>query len=129
MKKVMICLFLLLSILTYSQDNFRVDYTQISIYDSETGKWTDWKDGYNTFVMNYNDNGDIAHFKANGDKVVYRRISKEIEEGYTTEGNEHYQIIKALDEDGVTFSFQFFDKRKIGLKLIYSNIMIQFSEK
>ncbi len=129
MKKVIICLFFLFSIVTYSQDNFRVDYSQISIYDSETEKWTDWQDGYNTFVINYNENGDIAHCKANGDKVVYSRISKKIEEGYTTKENEYYQIINALDEDGVTFSFQFFDNRKIGLKLIYSNIMIQFSEK
>lgn len=128
MKKLIICLILLLSIVTYSQDKFRVDYTQISIYDSETEEWSDWKDGYNTFVINYNDNGDVAHFKANGDKVVYRRISQKKEEGYIADGKEHYQIIKALDEDGVTFSFQFFDNRQIGLKIIYSNIMIQFSE-
>lgn len=128
MKKLSI-IFFLLSINIYSQDKFRVDYTQISIYNAETEKWTEWQDGYNTFVINYNDNGDIAHFKANGDKVIYRRISNQIEQGYTTIEKEHYQIIKALDEDGTTFSFQFFDNRKIGLKLIYSNVMIQFSEK
>ena len=129
MKKIITFLCFFLSVMMFSQEKFRVDYKLISIYDTETEKWSSWKEGYNTFVINYNDNGDIAHFKANGDKVIYRRISKNIEEGYTSQGKEHYQIINALDEDGVTFSFQFFDNPEIGLKLIYSNIMIQFSGK
>lgn len=128
MKKIYIFISLIFSIITYSQDQFRVDYNQVSIYDSESKEWSEWKDGYNTFVINYNDNNDIAHFKANGDKVIYRRISKEIDEGYSSQGNEHYQTIKALDEEGITFTFQLFDNEKIGLKIIYSNIMIQFSK-
>ncbi len=95
MKKIYIFISLIFSIITYSQDQFRVDYNQVSIYDSESKEWSEWKDGYNTFVINYNDNNDIAHFKANGDKVIYRRISKEIDEGYSSQGNEHYQTIKA----------------------------------
>ena len=97
------------------------------IYKRETGTWTDWEKGYNTFVINYNSNLDIVHYKANGDKVIYRRLSEKIEKGYTEKGYNHYQIIKALDEDGNRFSFQLFDDRQIGLKLIYANIMIQFS--
>ncbi len=128
MKKISFLILFILSISCYSQDQFRQDYNLVSIYDSETEKWSDWKEGYNTFVINYNDNGDIAHFKANGEKVVYRKISREIEEGYTDSNNEHYQVIKALDENGLMFLFQFFDNPKIGLKIIYNDIMIQFSE-
>lgn len=94
MKKISFLILFILSISCYSQDQFRQDYNLVSIYDSETEKWSDWKEGYNTFVINYNDNGDIAHFKANGEKVVYRKISREIEEGYTDSNNEH--IIRLL---------------------------------
>ncbi|CAM3834222.1 hypothetical protein FLGE108171_15990 [Flavobacterium gelidilacus] len=130
MKKILIFICFILTIVTYSQskDQFRVDYDKISFFDSETKKWSEWKDGYNTFVINYNDNKDVAHFKANGEKVIYRRISDEIKEGYTPIGNEHYQIITALDEDGITFTFQLFDNKEIGLKIIYNNLMIQFSK-
>jgi len=128
MKKTSFLILFILSISCYSQDQFRQDYNLVSIYDSVTEKWSDWKEGYNTFVINYNNNGDVAHFKANGEKVVYRRISRDIEDGYTDSNNEHYQIIKALDENGLMFLFQFFDNPKIGLKIIYDDIMIQFSE-
>lgn len=109
-----------------SSSIFRRDYNVFCFYDNETEKWSEWKSGDNTFVLNYNTNGDIAHYKPSGEMVVYKKIS-EVEEDKTSHG-EHYQIISALDEDGLRFRFQFFDNPEIGLKLIYKDIMIQFSK-
>jgi hypothetical protein len=105
---------------------FRVDYYRIAIYDYDKEEWSDWKDGDNTFVININDNGDIAHYMPSGKTAAYKKISK-VEEG-TTENGKHYQIIKALDEDGTTFRFQLFDDEEIGLKMMYGNVLIQFAK-
>lgn len=109
-----------------TNSRFRRDYNIISIYDRDTDKWSEWKSGDNTFVINYNDNGDIAHYKPNGEMALYKKISS-VEEDKTDSG-ERYQIITALDEDGLRFKFQFFDDPKIGLKLIYNDVMIQFAK-
>ncbi len=50
-----------------------------------------------------------------------------VEEG-TTDNGKHYQIIKALDEDGTVFRFQLFDDEEIGLKMMYGNVLIQFAK-
>lgn len=105
---------------------FRMDYNYVAFYDVEKEEWSDWSEGNNTFVINYNSNGDIAHYKPNGEMDLYKNISS-VEDGYTDSG-EHYQIITALDEEGFRFIFQFFDNSSIGLKMIYGDIMIQFSE-
>jgi hypothetical protein len=109
-----------------SASRFRNDYYRIAVYDYDKEEWSDWKDGDNTFVININDNGDIAHYMPSGKTATYKKISK-VEEG-TTDNGKHYQIIKALDEDGTTFRFQLFDDEEIGLKMMYGNVLIQFAK-
>jgi len=111
---------------TNATSRFRRDYTYVCLYDFELDSWTEWEKGSNTFVMNYNDNFDIAHYKANGDFVLYKTISG-VEED-TTESGEPYQTITALDEDGTRFRFQIFYNPKIGVKLIYKDVIIQFAD-
>jgi len=108
-----------------SGEKFRNDYNYISVYDPKTETWGDWEAGDNTFVININEKGDIAHLKANGETVIYKKLSG-VEEGYTEKGNKHYQIIEALDEDGDVFIFQLFEDSSIGLKMIWGSFMIQF---
>lgn len=108
-----------------SSTKFRVDYNYISVYDPKTKTWGEWQSGDNTFVININEKGDIAHFKANGETVIYKKLSG-VEEGYTEMGNHHYQIIEALDDDGDVFRFQLFDDTSIGLKMMWDSFMIQF---
>jgi hypothetical protein len=96
----------------------------VAAWDKDTQEWGEWKLGYNTFVINCNDNNDIMHIKVNGSKVIYRKLSG-VQEGITEEGK-HYQIIRALDDDGDIFRFQIFDDSEIGAKIMYSNFMIQF---
>jgi Ni/Co efflux regulator RcnB len=128
MKRILITVVAILTLATnlkaQNTNKFRMDYSMISVYNAKTDTWTDWSSGENTFVINYNNNGDIAHFKPNGGIVVYKKISG-VEEGYA-KNRKHYQIIKALDEDGDVFSFQIFDDPTIGLKLMYRNVIIQF---
>jgi hypothetical protein len=116
---------LLLAFEGSAQDKFRVDYNYVAFFDGDTESWSDWEPGDNTFVVNVNERGDIAHLKANGETVIYKRLSG-VEEGYVNDLH-HYQIIRALDDDGDVFSFQIFDDSSIGLKLIYGNVIIQFA--
>lgn len=111
---------------TVKNKKFRIDYNHVTIYDPKTETWDDWKKGENTFVININERGDISHIKANGETVIYKKLSG-VKEGYTEDGNHHYQIINALDEDGDVFEFQLFDDYSIGLKMIWGSFMIQFA--
>ncbi len=108
-----------------STTKFRIDYNYIAVYDPKTETWGEWKSGDNTFVININEKGDIAHLKANGETVIYKKLSG-VEEGYTKKGDKHYQIINALDEDGDVFRFQLFDDTSLGLKMMWGSFMIQF---
>ena len=113
---------------SFSQNKFRVDYNNVSFYDFSTDTWSDWKEGDNTFIININDRGDIAHLKANGETVIYRKLSG-AEERYAGENNNyHFQIIDAFDEEGNVFKFQLFDDTSIGLKMIWDNVIIQFAK-
>jgi hypothetical protein len=104
---------------------FRLDHNYITLYDPSTETWGDWKEGDNIFVININSKGDIAHLKANGETVVYKKLSG-VEEGYTDKGEHHYQILKALDEDGDVFKFQLSDDTSVGLKMMWGKLMVQF---
>jgi len=110
-----------------TSEKFRLDFNMVSVYDADTKKWSEWKEGLNTFVINVNSNGDITHVTANGKEKLYRRTSKKVERDYTKDGS-GYQIINAIDYDGNNFRFQVFDDEKIGIKMIYGNVMIQFSK-
>lgn len=57
----------------FSQEKFRVDYGYVAWYNPKTETWSDWQEGDNTFVININKRGDIAHLKANGKTVIYKR--------------------------------------------------------
>lgn len=124
--------FLLLAVLVFTtftlsaQDQFRIDYDAVTLYAD--GDWGDWADGDNTFVFNADGTTNIVHYFANGDIVVYRRVSDK-EEGQTDQG-EHYQMIAVLDAEGHEVLLQYFDNPALGLKLIYSEEdMIQFAQK
>jgi hypothetical protein len=126
MKKLLLFLtFLTLSKIGFTQEKFRIDYSYVAFYDSETKTWGDWEEGDNTFVININEKGDVAHLKANGETVIYKKLSG-VEDGYS-DGN-HYQIINVLDENGDVIRLQIFDDKSIGLKLMWDSIIIEFAD-
>lgn len=106
---------------------FRIDMNYVSIYDIQTETWSKWKEGYNTFIINANTNQDIIHIKASGEEVIYRRTSQTVTRDYTKDGK-GYQTIYAFDDNGNKFKFQVFDDEKIGIKMIYGDVMIQFAK-
>jgi hypothetical protein len=111
---------------SFSQtEQFRVDFNLVAFYDMDTEEWSEWQLGENTFVLNFNDNNDIAHYKPDGDVAYYRNLGG-LEIGYTKNGD-RYQIVNALDEVGYEISFQLFDDNTIGAKLIWANFTVQFS--
>ena len=114
------------TVMTFAQEKFRRDYNYIAVFNSDTESWGDWQEGDNTFVFNINERFDIAHLKANGETVIYKKMSG-VEEGYTEDNNYHYQIISALDEEGDVFRFQVFDDPAVGLKMMWGRFIIQFA--
>ena len=106
-------------------EKFRADFNRVAIYLSTDAEWSEWFDAENTFVFNSNENNDVTHYRGNGSVIIYRNIGGL--ESDITESGDHYQIMKMLDEDGNQISFQLFDDISIGVKLITSDGMIQFS--
>ena len=78
-------------------------------------------------MINYNNNGHILHIMGSGKQVIYRNISKRVERKKPDEVKS-YQLVEVIDEDGNNCSFQIFDDYGIGIKLIYSYLIIQFSK-
>lgn len=93
---------------------------------SKEGEWSEWDKVDNTFVFNINENGDIAHIRANGKTIIYKKLTG-VEKSKTDDGEE-YQIMNALDEDGNVFRLQIFDNPSVGLKMMYGDIMVQFAK-
>jgi hypothetical protein len=106
-------------------EQFRVDFNHVAIFLSAEAEWSEWFDAPNTFVINANDNNDVIHYRGDGNVVVYRNLGGL--ESDVTETGDHYQILNMLDEDGDQISFHLFDNISIGVKLISSDGMIQFS--
>lgn len=128
-KPFLILFFIFFTINCYAQNEnkFRVDYDLVTFYDPETKTWSKWVEADDTFVININAKGDIAHFKINGTTSIYKKLSS-VEEGYIDD-NKHYQIIKALDNKGDIFKFQIFDDKYLGLKMMWGDFIIQFAKK
>ncbi len=108
------------------QGRFRNDYNVVAYYEVAEDKWTDWKQGETTFILNYNSNSDIKVFYPNGKQELLRKISP-IENGKTDDGEE-YQSLRVLDGEGIEATFQLFANKKVGVIIRYSNIHIQFAE-
>ena len=127
MKKILFTLALtILTVgLSKAQDKFRADYNYICFYDSDTKTWSKWEPAEHTLVFNYNANNDIVHFTAKGEMITYRNTGNK-DEGYTN--GKHYQTLDLIDEDGNFIRIQLFDDQSIGMKLIWGDLMIQFSK-
>jgi hypothetical protein len=111
--------------LNAQSEQFRVDFNHVAIFLSPDAEWSEWFEAPNTFVINSNDNNDIIHYRGDGNVVVYRNLGGL--EKDQTESGDRYQILNMLDEEGNPISFQLFDDISIGVKLISSDSMIQFS--
>ena len=103
------------------QNRFRIDCSLVTIYNPDTKKWSDWSEANNTFVINTNNNWDIIHYKASGNRASYRKVS-DVETGKTFDGKE-YQIASFLDEDGEEFLLQLIDDHSVRVIFTYKSGM------
>jgi len=112
---------------TEKPENDKRDYNLISSYDQYTEEWSKWEKTEEVFVLNYNDNGDIARFRPNKEMILYKKTSNvPVEKGKTSSG-ENYQIITAR-EGFLKYKFQFFDNPGIGLELNTGSIKLRFAK-
>lgn len=109
------------------REQFRRDFHYVAMYDEDIEPVSGPGEGYNTFIMNANDNGDVKHITAGGSEYIYRKLSK-VSEDYTDDGD-HYQAMTALDKDGDKFEFLIFDDLEIGIMMIYGNLILHFFNK
>lgn len=108
------------------KDNqFNRIYSKVRTFDVDTNAWSEWAEGKNTFIFNYNSNNDIKHILANGEEFQYQKIS-EVKEGSADDGNSYEEILMK-DEDGSRFALQLFNESSIGLMMMYKDMIFHFS--
>jgi hypothetical protein len=118
----LICILIILSSYSYSQEQFRITCNYYCYYDFNTSKWSQWEESDNIFVINSNSSRDIIHYTGSGKVVTYRLISDITEE-------EDYQIAYALDSKGYRIKFQIYSDGYNTVKIIHEalDLIIQFS--
>jgi len=79
-------------------EQFRQDFNVVSLYDSETKEWGEAQSENNTFVFNYNSNGDVKQYLVEG-SIVYTNLTTKTRNLTTTDGAK-YQEIDIRDADG-----------------------------
>jgi len=109
---------------TQTSDQFIYKCNMVAFYLHDKDKWSDFYRADNTFVINYNEHGDIWHIGPNVKELLVR--TGEAKKGKTDEGEE-YQIVKVKDPEGLLLQFQVFRNAQIGVKLIYLDVSVQFS--
>jgi hypothetical protein len=104
-------------------DRFRDDFSHVAVYDAKKDAWGDWQEGANTFVFNYNTYGDILHILPGGERRLYRKIGDRTVT--TDEEGREVQVVEMMDLDGDSFRLKYFH---LGVQMIYTNFIIQFSD-
>jgi hypothetical protein len=108
------------------KDNqFNRIYNKVRTFDEDTNAWSEWAEGKNTFIFNFNSNNGIKHILANGEEFQYQKIS-EVKEGIADDGYSYEEIL-VKDEDGLRFGLQLFNESSKGLMMIYKDIIFHFS--
>ncbi len=109
---------------TPKDKQFRKDYNNVAVYNTETGALINSSRAKNTFIFNINENADVMHVKPDGTNIIYYKVFN-IVNGETFLGHKYVKI-EVIDGDGVFASLQLFDNSQMGLRMIYSNITINF---
>lgn len=126
MKTILLAIAVLIATAGHTQnsDQFTYKCNVVAFYLHDKDTWSDFLRADNSFVMNYNEHGDILHTGPKGKELLVR--SGNAKKGKTDEGEE-YQIVKVKDPEGMLLQFQIFRNQQIGVKLIYLDVSVQFS--
>ena len=79
-------------------EQFRNDYNAVSLYNTETETWGEAQSENNTFVFNYNSNGDVKQYLPDG-SIVFTNMSTNARNKTTNDGTK-YQEIDIRDAEG-----------------------------
>jgi len=93
---------------------FRRDCNYVSEYDESTEKWSEWKQGTNTFVFNINENSDIRWHYHSGKIEILRNMGGKEEKN--NDNGISYQAIEVMDEEGRMGTIALYEN---GLVFIY----------
>jgi serine/threonine protein kinase len=80
-------------------EQFREDYNVVSLFNSGTEEWGEAQSENNTFVFNYNSNGDVKQYLADGSIMVYTNLTTNARNSKTKNGTK-YQEINIRNADG-----------------------------
>lgn len=80
-------------------EQFRNDYNAVSLYNTETEKWSEAQSENNTFVFNYNNTTDIKLYSSDGGSVIFTNTTTKVRNLTTTDGTK-YQEIDIRDAEG-----------------------------
>lgn len=116
MKKLLVIVLFMMSLMSFSQTTFVRNYTSFIVerdYVKESEKLV-------TLTVIYNPNGEnkVVFKFGDGRTRNFYQVSK-VEEG-KTEGGYEYQLMNVVDDDGEEVVLQLFDKNN-ALRIIVSN--------
>ena len=122
MKKLLILLMLLCSTITFAQETFVRKYVSMIVTDNFIASESQAADV--TVVFNPNGQKKVFFYFSNGNRRVYYQLEG-VTEGKTNAGEE-YQLIKCLDESGITTLIQLFDELGCLRVIISEGYKIEF---
>jgi hypothetical protein len=108
-----------------SPDPIRLVFNQYA--SKQAGKeWADWEQGQNIFIVFYNDNGDIMHYKSGGGQELYLRRTN-WESGIGLNGAE-YIYADFILENGTLVTVQVYTKPRVLVKVVIGDgaLVVQF---
>lgn len=120
MKKLLLAL--LFSASMFSQETFVKNYT--SYVSQSKGVMQPWVALNLTVVFNANKTSDIIFYYSDGRKKILKQIGDVRED--KTKGDDKYQIINVINEDGKEMSLQLFDSGTAMRLLIDDGYYIEF---
>ena len=122
MKKLLILLMLLCTTITFAQETFVRKYVSMIVTDNFIASESQAADV--TVVFNPNGQKKVFFYFSNGNRRVYYQLEG-VTEGKTNAGEE-YQLIKCLDESGITTLIQLFDELGCLRVIISEGYKIEF---
>lgn len=121
-------MFLQGSCILFSQNEvepIRIVFNQYATKEAND-EWSEWKSGQNIFILDYNSNGDLMHFKSGGSKELYIKRTAWVD-GKDKNGND-YIIADFILSTGAECRVQVYTKPRVFIKVILGegDLIIQF---
>ena len=122
MKKILLILMLLFGTITFAQETFVRKY--VSMIATNNFVKSEIQDADVTVVFNSDEKNKVVFYFSNGNTRTYYQLEG-VTEGKTN-SEESYQLIKCLDEQGVTTFIQLFDELGCLRVIISEGYKIEF---